>query len=53
VAWFRRRYGAGPLQLLGLLVCFAIAAYAATRVFGQGGWKAILVWFVIACSSTT
>ena len=47
MTWFRRHYGAGPLQLLGLLVCFAIAAYAVTRVFSQGGWKAILAWFVI------
>jgi hypothetical protein len=47
MSWFRRHYGAGPWQLLGVLVCFAIAAYAVTRVFGQGGWKAILAWFVI------
>jgi hypothetical protein len=47
MTWFRRHYGAGPLQLLGLLACFAIAAYAVTRVFGQGGWKAILAWFVV------
>jgi len=43
--WWRRRYGAGPLHLLGLLACFAVAAYAMTRVFAQGGWKAILLWF--------
>ena len=44
---WRRHYGAGPWHLLGLLACFAVAAYAITRVFPQGGWKAILVWFVI------
>ena len=44
---WRRHYGAGPWHLLGLLACFAVAAYAVTRVFAQGGWKAILVWFVI------
>ena len=44
---WRRHYGAGPWHLLGLLACFAVAAYAITRVFAQGGWKAILVWFVI------
>ena len=44
---WRRHYGAGPWHLLGLLACFAVAAYAITRVFAQGGWKAILVWFVV------
>ncbi len=44
---WRRSYGAGPWHLLGVLACFAVAAYAVTRVFAQGGWKAILVWFVI------
>jgi hypothetical protein len=43
-AW-RRHYGAGPWHLLGLLASFAVAGYAVTRVFAQGGWKAILVWF--------
>lgn len=45
--WWRRHYGAGPWHLLGLLVCFAVAAYAVTRVFAQGGWQAILTWFGI------
>lgn len=45
--WFRRHYGAGPLHLAGLLVCFAVAAYAVTRVFGVSGWKGILLWFVV------
>ena len=45
--WFRRHYGAGPLHLAGLLVCFAVAAYAVTRVFGVSGWKGILLWFAV------
>ena len=47
MGWFRRHYGAGPLHLVGLLACFAVAAYAVTRVFGESGWKGILLWFVI------
>jgi len=43
--WFRRHYGAGPLHLIGLLACFAIAAYAVTRVLGQSGWLGVLLWF--------
>jgi hypothetical protein len=45
--WFRRHYGAGPLHLVGLLACFAVAAYAVTRILGEVGWKGILLWFVI------
>ena len=45
--WFRRHYGAGPLHLVGLLTCFAVAAYAVTRVFGVSGWKGILLWFAV------
>ena len=44
----RRHYGAGPLHLVGLLACFAVAAYAVTRVLGQGGWLSVFQWFV-AC----
>ncbi|HEY4018034.1 MAG TPA: hypothetical protein VGM75_05075 [Pseudonocardiaceae bacterium] len=44
---WRRHYGAGPWHPLGLLACFAVAAYATTRVFAQGGGQAILIWFVI------
>jgi hypothetical protein len=47
VRWFRSHYGAGPLHLAGLLVCFAVAAYAVTRVFGVSGWKGILLWFAV------
>jgi hypothetical protein len=42
----RRRYGAGPLHLLSLLACFALAGYAVTRMRDQGGLKMILVWFI-------
>ena len=45
--WFRRHYGAGPLHLAWLLACFAVAAYAVTRVFGVSGWKGILLWFAV------
>jgi hypothetical protein len=48
VQWLRRHYGAGPLHLVGVLACFAVAAYAVTRVLGQSGWKGIFLWFV-AC----
>jgi hypothetical protein len=44
----RRYYGAGPLHLAGLLACFAVAAYAVTRVLGEGGWLSVFQWFV-AC----
>jgi hypothetical protein len=45
MGWFRRHYGAGPVHLLGLLACFAVAAYAVTRVFDEGGLFGILAWF--------
>ena len=41
----RRHYGAGPWHLLGLLVCFAVTAYAVTRVLGEGGWVSVFQWF--------
>ena len=44
--WLRRHYGAGPLHLLGLLACFALAGYAATRIVSQGPWTRIAAWFV-------
>jgi hypothetical protein len=46
--WLRRHYGAGPLHLVGFLACSAVAAYAVTRVLGEGGWPGVLLWFV-AC----
>lgn len=48
MTWLRRHYGAGPLHLLGLLACFAVAAYAVTRVIGAGGWVSVFQWF-LAC----
>ncbi|MCV7443765.1 hypothetical protein H7K33_16120 [Mycobacterium paraense] len=45
--WLRHRYGAGPLNLVGLLACFAVAAYAATRVLQEGGWAAVFLWFIL------
>jgi hypothetical protein len=47
VRWLRRHYGAGPLHLFGLLACFAVAAYAVTRVLGASGWKGIFLWFAV------
>ncbi|PZG23479.1 hypothetical protein [Nonomuraea aridisoli] len=43
---WRRAYGAGPWHLLLLAACFALAAYAATRVVAAGIWTGFLVWFV-------
>ncbi|GAA1287538.1 lipoprotein [Planotetraspora silvatica] len=40
------RYGANPLQLLALIACFALAGYAAGRVFAAGIWIGFLIWFV-------
>jgi hypothetical protein len=45
VSWLRRRYGAGPLQLLSLLSCFALAGYVVTRVLAGPEGLRILVWF--------
>lgn len=42
---FRALYGAGPLHLLGLLVCFAIAAYALSRALSlTANPDRILLW---------
>jgi hypothetical protein len=32
---------------VGLLACFAVAAYAVTRVLGASGWKGIFLWFAV------
>ena len=45
MSWLRRRYGAGPLQLLSLLSCFAWAGYVVTRVLAGPEGLRILVWF--------
>ncbi|MCC5575810.1 hypothetical protein IMZ11_09175 [Microtetraspora sp. AC03309] len=44
--WAAGRYGAGPLHLLVLLACFALAGYAASRVVVAGIWVGFVVWFV-------
>ncbi|MEV0826698.1 hypothetical protein [Nonomuraea rubra] len=41
-----RTYGAPSWHLLALVLCFLLAAYAATRVVGAGIWPGFLVWFV-------
>jgi hypothetical protein len=46
MGWWRRHYGAGPLHLVGLLACFAVAAYAVTRVLDESGWTSVFQWFV-------
>jgi hypothetical protein len=43
--WWRARYGAHPLHLVLLLGCFAVAAYAVTRIHDQGGVVQIALWF--------
>jgi hypothetical protein len=45
VAWLRRHYGAGPLHLLSLLACFALAGYAVSRILDGPEGLRILVWF--------
>jgi hypothetical protein len=45
VSWFRRHYGAGPLHLLSLIACAAIAGYAVNRLFVSGPVTKIAIWF--------
>jgi hypothetical protein len=45
MSWLRRRYGAGPLQLLSLLSCVALAGYVVSRVLAGPEGLRILVWF--------
>ncbi len=42
---FRVLYGAGPLNLAALLLCVAVAGYAASIVAGDAAWPEI-VWFL-------
>jgi len=42
---FRRRYGAGPLHLLSLLACFALAGYVVDHMVHARHGLRILVWF--------
>ncbi len=46
--WVRRRYGAHPVHLLLMLACFAVAAYALTRMRDQTGLVQIVVLFAAA-----
>ena len=48
MSWLRRHYGAGPLHLLGMLTCFAVVAYAVTRVLGESGWVSVFQVFIIS-----
>jgi hypothetical protein len=45
MAWFRRRYGAGPLHLLSLVACLAFAGYVVTRILAGPEGIGIRVWF--------
>jgi hypothetical protein len=46
MGWLRRRYGAGPLHLLSLIACFALVAYALTRIREQGGLFVFVALFI-------
>lgn len=43
---FRRRYGAAWWHLLAMLACFALSAYAVSRLIGNPSLFRIAVWFV-------
>jgi hypothetical protein len=43
---FRRLYGDSPRQLVAVLACFVVAAYAASRVLGDPPALRIAIWFV-------
>jgi hypothetical protein len=43
---FRRRYGAGPLHLISLLSCFALAGYAASQIADLPEATRLGVWFL-------
>ena len=43
---FRRLYGERPLHLLVLLGCFAVSAYAASRLLGDPAALRIAAWFL-------
>jgi hypothetical protein len=45
LSFFRARYGATPLHLLGHLAAFAIAAFALAQIIGGGAWINFVVWF--------
>ncbi len=43
---FRRLYGERPLHLVVLLACFAVSAYAASRIVGDPAALRIAAWFL-------
>lgn len=43
---WRRRYGAGPLHLLGHVIAIAIAGFALDRIFSGGDVKELIVWYL-------
>jgi hypothetical protein len=43
---FRRRYGAGPLNLVAHLAALGIAAFAFDRIFSSGHVKELLFWYL-------
>ena len=43
---FRRLYGASPLHLLALVLCFALGLYAVSRLLDDPAVIRIAVWFV-------
>lgn len=46
--YFRRRYGEGPLHLLSLIACFALAGYVVTRILYAHSRFRIAIWFAAA-----
>lgn len=44
-SWFARWYGANPVHLASLVLCFAVAAYAAQRWLDAPSRTALLLWF--------
>jgi hypothetical protein len=45
MTFFRRRYGASPLHLLGHLAAFAIAVFALAQIINGGAWINFVAWF--------
>lgn len=43
---FRRRYGASPWHLVAVLLCFALSAYAVSRLLDSPALFKIAVWFL-------
>lgn len=43
---FRRVYGAGPVHLIAMLFCFAMAAYAGYSIFENAQPWSVLLWLV-------